>query len=53
MVAFLAGCGGSSDVKELPEASKKALIQRKVDVEPRSAKSSTGQGRANRASLRS
>jgi hypothetical protein len=40
IVAFLAGCGGSSDVRELPEASKKALIQRKVDVEQRSQKSS-------------
>jgi hypothetical protein len=45
MAAFLAGCGGSSDVKELPEASRKALIQRKVDVEQRPAKSSkAGQG---------
>ena len=39
IVAFLAGCGGSSEVKELPEASKKTLIQRKVDVEQRPAKS--------------
>jgi hypothetical protein len=39
-VAFLAGCGGSSDVQEIPEASKKALIKRKVDVEQRPAKSS-------------
>jgi len=39
MVVLLAGCGNSSDVRELPEASKKALIQRKVDVEQRSAKS--------------
>jgi len=45
VVVLLAGCGGSSDVRELPEASKKALIQRKVDVEQRPAKSpSTGQG---------
>jgi hypothetical protein len=39
-VAFLAGCGGSSDVQEIPEASKKTLIKRKVDVEQRPAKSS-------------
>jgi len=45
MAAFLAGCGESSEVKELPKASRKALIQRKVDVEQRPAKSSrTGQG---------
>jgi len=44
-VVLVAGCGGSSDVRELPEASKKALIQRKVDVEQRPAKSpSTGHG---------
>jgi hypothetical protein len=39
-VAVLAGCGGSSDVQEIPEASKKALIQRKVDVHQRPPKSS-------------
>ena len=39
-VAVLAGCGGSSGVHEIPEASKKALIKRKVDVEYRPAKSS-------------
>jgi hypothetical protein len=39
-VAFVAGCGGSSDVEEIPEASRKALIKRKVDVEQRPAKSS-------------
>jgi hypothetical protein len=45
IVAFLGGCGGSSEVRELPEASKKALIRRKVDVEQRPVKSSkTGRG---------
>jgi hypothetical protein len=44
-VLFLSGCGGSFEVRELPEASKKALIRRKVDVEQRPVKSSkTGQG---------
>jgi hypothetical protein len=44
-VAVVAGCGGSSDVQEIPETSKKALIQRKVDVKQRPAKSSkAGQG---------
>ena len=45
--AFLAGCGGSSDVQEIPEASKKALIQRKVDVKAGKAKpSKAGRGAA-------
>jgi len=37
---FLASCGGSSDVQEISEASKKALIKRKIDVEQRPTKSS-------------
>jgi hypothetical protein len=37
-IAFLNGCGGS-DVQEISEASKKALIQRKVDVKAGTAKS--------------
>jgi hypothetical protein len=46
-VALVAGCGGSSQVNELPEAAKTALIKRKVDVVGRSPKSSsTGQGSA-------
>jgi hypothetical protein len=45
-VAFLAGCGGP-DVQEIPEASKNALIQRKVDVKAGKAKSSkAGRGAA-------
>jgi hypothetical protein len=40
IVAPLAGCDSSSAVKEIPEQSKKALIQRKVDVTPGQAKSS-------------
>jgi hypothetical protein len=49
MVAFLPGCGGSSGVQEIPEASRKFLIQRKVDVEPGNARTSrTGQAPAQR-----
>jgi hypothetical protein len=40
IVAPLAGCDSSTAVKEIPEQSKKALIQRKVDVTPGQAKSS-------------
>ncbi len=39
-VAPLAGCDSSTAVKEIPEASRKVLIQRKVDVTPGQAKSS-------------
>ena len=43
----MAGCGDSSAVHELPEASKKLLIQRKVDVEQRNPKTPrTGQAPA-------
>ena len=38
-VAPLAGCDSSTTVKQIPEASRKALIQRKVDVTPGQAKS--------------
>jgi hypothetical protein len=34
------GCDRSSTISEIPEASRKALIQRKVDVKPGQAKSS-------------
>jgi hypothetical protein len=44
-LAALAGCGQSSDVRELPEDAKKVLIQRKVDFEKKPATSSpTGKG---------
>jgi hypothetical protein len=47
MVAFLPGCGCSSGVQEIPEASRKLLIQRKVDVEQGNAKAArTGQAPA-------
>ena len=45
-MAFAAGCGGSADVQEIPEASRKALIQRKVDVESGKARSA-GPGKAD------
>jgi hypothetical protein len=35
LIAALAGCGSSTEVSELPEAAKKTLIQKKVDVQPR------------------
>ncbi len=48
-VAGLDGCGGSSNVQEIPEASKKELIRRKVDVEAGTAKSlKTGRGSKGR-----
>jgi hypothetical protein len=37
--AILAGCGGSSDVQEIPDAARKSLVARKVDVRNRTAKS--------------
>jgi hypothetical protein len=43
-VAPLAGCDSSTSVKEIPEASRKALIQRKVDVKPGQSKSSRSNG---------
>ncbi len=36
----LAGCGSSTAVSEIPEQSKKAIIQRKVDATPGKARSS-------------
>ncbi len=41
IIASLAGCSQSSDVSELPDASKKMLIQRKVDVQSRATKSTS------------
>jgi hypothetical protein len=35
----LHGCGGSSDPIEIPEAAKKALLQKKLDYMHRSTKS--------------
>jgi hypothetical protein len=44
-LATLAGCGQSSGVRDLPEASKKVLTQRKVDaVKQPPASSAGGQG---------
>ncbi len=41
----LHGCGGSSEPIEIPEAAKKALLQRKLDYQHRSTKSApTGPG---------
>jgi hypothetical protein len=39
-LVYQAGCGPSGAVTEVPDAARKALIQRKVDVTPRSTKSS-------------
>jgi len=39
IAAALNGCGGSSEVREIPEAAKKSLFQKKVDYEHRSPKS--------------
>jgi hypothetical protein len=38
--AILAGCGRTSEVTEIPEAARKALVQRKVEVQGRAAQSS-------------
>jgi hypothetical protein len=35
LVAAFAGCGSSDDAKVLPDAAKKSLVQKKVDVSPR------------------
>jgi hypothetical protein len=49
IVAGLYGCGGSTDVNEIPEAAKKSLFQKKVDFENRPKKAPrTGNGNANR-----
>ena len=46
-VAPFAGCGSSTDVSEIPDQSRKSIIQRKVDVTPGTARSSrTGAGPA-------
>jgi hypothetical protein len=37
LIAAVAGCGSSSEVSDLPEAAKKTLIQKKVDVQPRTS----------------
>jgi hypothetical protein len=37
LIAAVAGCGPSAEVSELPEAAKKTLIQKKVDVQPRTS----------------
>jgi hypothetical protein len=44
----LFGCDGPASVSEIPEASRKALIQRKVDVKPGQAKSSRTGGSLNK-----
>jgi hypothetical protein len=44
VIAPLAGCDSWTAVNEVPEQSKKALIQRKVDVTPGKAKSSRAGG---------
>jgi hypothetical protein len=45
IAAALMGCGGSSEVMEIPEAARQSVLQKKVDVQPRASKSSKpGQG---------
>jgi hypothetical protein len=51
IAAQLAACGRSPEVMNLPEAARKSVFQKKVDVEHRSAKSSrSGQGFPKRRS---
>ncbi len=37
----LAGCGESSEVKEIPAAARKSVLQKKVDDQRRPSKGST------------
>jgi hypothetical protein len=36
----LPGCGQSSEVMEIPEAARKSVLQKKVDVQPRPSNAS-------------
>jgi hypothetical protein len=47
-IAALAGCNSSNSVSEIPEASRKALDHRKVDVNPRQAKASPPGGKPSK-----
>jgi hypothetical protein len=51
-IAALAGCNSSNSVSEIPEASRKALDQRKVDVKPRQAKASPPGGQPSKGSAK-
>ena len=42
IAAAINGCGGSSEVREIPEAAKKSLFQKKAEYEHRSTKSPKG-----------
>jgi hypothetical protein len=42
LAAYAAGCARPPEVRELPEAARKAVFQKKVDVEQRVPKSSRG-----------
>jgi hypothetical protein len=42
IIAIHTGCGESAGVRELPEASKRKLIERKVDVRPPAPKPKLG-----------
>jgi hypothetical protein len=44
--ALLAGCGGSPELKAIPEPASKVLIQRKVDVGQRAAKPASARPRS-------
>ncbi len=37
LLLAVAGCGSSDPVRELPEAARKSLTQRKVDAQPKAA----------------
>ena len=39
-LAGITGCGGSSEVMEIPEAVRKSVLQKKVDVQARPSKTS-------------
>jgi hypothetical protein len=43
------GCGGSTEIMELPENAKKGLIQKKIDIRAREGKSAKAGKTATRA----
>jgi hypothetical protein len=47
-IVALAGCDRSNSVREIPEVSRKALNQRKVDVKPGQSKRSPPGGALNK-----
>jgi hypothetical protein len=51
-IVALAGCNSSSSVSEIPEASRKAIDHRKVDVKARQAKASPAGGQLSKGSVK-